>query len=459
MGSKAKPAHKVLRIGIIQGGKILEERLIRSGEAVTVGESTKNTFVLPPSFLPKQHRLFAAKGGQYVLVFTDEMKGKVSVDNAVQPLGKLKGSLAKRRGDGYWLPLSERNRGKVQIGPVTILFQFVQAPPEPKRVAVTFSPFSLAQVDWVYWGFFLFSCVVNTAAYIYIDSQPPPGKVSIDDIPERFTQAFFDEEALKDLLNEDEELDEDALGEEEVAAEKDESEDSGDGSAEESDSEGSGEDTEQPSAEDIREQRRAEMMQQGLAALIGTTGETGNEDSVADLLGEGAELQTDLAKALASADGIKVARRGEDSTLRAGGGGSGELGSIKDMAGSGGGGPVGGGTKKQTEVKASMSGAMEVTYGDVGDMAAVKKYVQNKKGQIKSCYEKELKADPELSGKVEVVWTVKPDGTVSGVSVEVNTTGNADLVKCITMRIRRWEFDPQDEEIEITYPFNFFASS
>ena len=102
---------------------------------------------------------------------------------------------------------------------------------------------------------------------------------------------------------------------------------------------------------------------------------------------------------------------------------------------------------------------MEVTYGDVGDMAAVKKYVQNKKGQIKSCYEKELKADPELSGKVEVVWTVKPDGTVSGVSVEVNTTGNADLVKCITMRIRRWEFDPQDEEIEITYPFNFFASS
>jgi TonB family protein len=456
MGSKSKPAHKVLRIGIIQGGKILEERLIRSGDTVTVGESTKNTFVLPPSFLPKQHRLFSAKAGQYALVFTDQMQGKVSVNNAVQPLGKLKGNVAKRRGDGYWLPLTEQNRGKVQVGPVTILFQFVQAPPEPKRVAVTFSPFSLSQVDWVYWGFFFFSCVVNTAAYIYIDSQPPPGKVSIDDIPERFTQAFFDEDALKDLLNEDELEDEDALGEEEVATK--EEEDSAEGAGEESENEGSGEEEEQVSAEDLREQRRAEMMQVGLAALIGTTGETGNQDAVADLLADGGELEGNLDRALASADGIRVARRGEDSTLRTGGGGSGDLGSITDMAGSGGGGPVGGGSKKQTEVKASVSGAMEVSFGDVGDMNSVKKYVGRKKGQIKACYEEQLKANPDLGGKVEVIWTVNPDGSVSGVKVENNSTGNQALADCIVRRIKRWSFPEQEDEFEITYPFNFFSS-
>ena len=40
---------KILRIGIIQNGKIVEERLVRKRENVTIGQSTKNTFVVPAS--------------------------------------------------------------------------------------------------------------------------------------------------------------------------------------------------------------------------------------------------------------------------------------------------------------------------------------------------------------------------------------------------------------------------
>ena len=43
---------KVLRIGIIQGGKIIEERIVRRRETVTFGPSEKNTFVLPASDIP-----------------------------------------------------------------------------------------------------------------------------------------------------------------------------------------------------------------------------------------------------------------------------------------------------------------------------------------------------------------------------------------------------------------------
>ncbi len=111
----------------------------------------------------------------------------------------------------------------------------------------------------------------------------------------------------------------------------------------------------------------------------------------------------------------------------------------------------------RSRVKANMGGVMEVTYGDAGDLSAVKKYVSKKKGQIKSCYEEQLKADPELAGKVEVVWTVMPSGTVSGVSVESNTTGNKDIENCIIRRIKRWQFAEQDDEFEITYPFTFFT--
>ena len=453
MGAKAQPTHRVLRIGIIQGGKIVEERLIRSGENVTVGESTRNTFVLPPSFLPKQYKLFAAKSGQYSLVFNEKIQGKISINNTVQSLTKLKGSVARKRGDTYWLSLDQKNRGKVQVGDVTILFQFVQAPPEPKRVAVTFSPFSLSQVDWVYWGFFMFSCIVNTAAYIYIDSQPPPGKVSIDDIPERFSQVFFDEDALKEMLNQEEEIDEGEGLEEEL---EDNAGDEGDAHAD-SETGGAGEEEEIVSAEDLRAQRKAELMQQGLAALIGTTGETSSGDAVADLLADGQNLAGNLDTALASADGIRVARRGEDTTLRTGGAGTGQAGTISDMGGIASG-DAGEGEREQRQVAANVGGNLEITFGDAGDVNSVKKYVSRKKGQIKACYEEQLKADPELSGKIEVTWTVMADGSVSGVGVASNTTGNTDLEKCIIRRIKRWAFPEGEDEFEITYPFNFFSS-
>ena len=38
---------KVLRVGVILGGKIVEERLIRTRETVTIGQSAKNTFSIP----------------------------------------------------------------------------------------------------------------------------------------------------------------------------------------------------------------------------------------------------------------------------------------------------------------------------------------------------------------------------------------------------------------------------
>lgn len=43
---------KVLRIGLLQGGKVIEERVIKQRTHVTVGPSEKSTFVLPTKSLP-----------------------------------------------------------------------------------------------------------------------------------------------------------------------------------------------------------------------------------------------------------------------------------------------------------------------------------------------------------------------------------------------------------------------
>ena len=53
--SSPQQSIRVLRIGILQGGKIIHERLIKPGQSVTIGESEKNTFVFKSQRLPKRH--------------------------------------------------------------------------------------------------------------------------------------------------------------------------------------------------------------------------------------------------------------------------------------------------------------------------------------------------------------------------------------------------------------------
>ena len=57
---------KILRIGIIQGGRIVEERLVRKRENITIGQSAKNMFVVLSDALPRNWLLFEASGTGYV---------------------------------------------------------------------------------------------------------------------------------------------------------------------------------------------------------------------------------------------------------------------------------------------------------------------------------------------------------------------------------------------------------
>ena len=60
--SAAGPKLKILRIGIIQGGRIVEERLVRKRENITIGQSAKNMFVVLSDALPRNWLLFEASG-------------------------------------------------------------------------------------------------------------------------------------------------------------------------------------------------------------------------------------------------------------------------------------------------------------------------------------------------------------------------------------------------------------
>ena len=86
------PKPKILRIGIVQGGRIVEERLVRQRENITIGQSAKNMFVVPSDALPRQWMLFSVTPRGYVAHFADAMDARIAVGNEVISLAQLKQS-------------------------------------------------------------------------------------------------------------------------------------------------------------------------------------------------------------------------------------------------------------------------------------------------------------------------------------------------------------------------------
>jgi len=74
----AGPRPRILRVGILLGGKIVEERLIRERAPVTIGQSMRNTFSIPIEGLPLEFTLFALDDGRYSLRFLPRMDGRLS---------------------------------------------------------------------------------------------------------------------------------------------------------------------------------------------------------------------------------------------------------------------------------------------------------------------------------------------------------------------------------------------
>ncbi|HEY8943390.1 MAG TPA: energy transducer TonB, partial [Polyangiaceae bacterium] len=133
MRAVAPTGPKVLRIGVVQGGRVIEERIVKQRGHVTVGPSEKNLFVVASSVVPSSFRLFELVGNDYHLNFLDGMQGRIALPTGISDLNVLKGQARRTSQGAYQIRLTEDSRGKVVIGDTTFLFQFVAPPPvQPK---------------------------------------------------------------------------------------------------------------------------------------------------------------------------------------------------------------------------------------------------------------------------------------------------------------------------------------
>ncbi len=93
------------------------------------------------------------------------------------------------------------------------------------------------------------------------------------------------------------------------------------------------------------------------------------------------------------------------------------------------------------------------------DNSAINEIVSSHKASIRMTYEKFLKRDPSLAGKVTVRFTITASGSVTNLIIIENTTGNAEFEQEIKRKMAFWKFDPIPEgEVTVSYPFVFSSS-
>ena len=88
--------------------------------------------------------------------------------------------------------------------------------------------------------------------------------------------------------------------------------------------------------------------------------------------------------------------------------------------------------------------------------STVDSIIRGRMGAINSVYNRELRSNPSLEGKVVVSFTVSSDGTVTRANVISSTLSNSKLENAIVSNIMLARFPSTSSgDITVTYPFTF----
>ncbi len=135
--------------------------------------------------------------------------------------------------------------------------------------------------------------------------------------------------------------------------------------------------------------------------------------------------------------------------------------------GGGGGGPGGGGSSGKggtgTGVGGGGGSGGSVAKGGGGkasrSLEEIRLVFDRNKGAIYAIYNRALRDDPSLQGKVVLKLTIAPSGQVTDVRVESSELKAADLEGKLLARIRAFDFGAKDvNPMTVTYPLDFLPS-
>lgn len=472
--SKESPLQEqALRVGLIQNGKIVEEKWFRreKQKAVTIGGGMGNSFLIDGLGLPERFPLIQASKEGFVLQIAEGMSGHLMMGgrrlslSQIEDFGKLVGSFSvtidgKETGETfggqrrvYELKLDENSRGKMMLGEWVMLFQLAVPPPAPAPI-----PFPKLMaggwrqgLDWAYASILMFSFVAHSVAVVWI-KQIGPMK----------PKAVLEEACFRGTCRQKPELTrvpnffpKAKPKKEDVKRKTDKSK---------SPSKGKQQRTKRrrragvktPNTKPGRVKRDPRKI--GILQLLYSKGKA--KGNVSAIIGK--DSFHVLRQGLKDVDGVSTnvadaSRQGKRNIK-----GPGKFDLKKDLIGTDpqealrlGKKP----RKKRRGAKLKGSFKMELqepmTTGSL-DSASVAKVIRNNYGRIKYCYERVMKRQANLHGKVTIELTINTRGKAGNFRVVEDQLHSRQVVRCVMRRLRSFRFPKaKDGDVTVELPFLF----
>ena len=220
-----------------------------------------------------------------------------------------------------------------------------------------------------------------------------------------------------------------------------------------------------------RKQISQEVSSKGLLGLLTGSGSQTRGESVSDVLGEAANTQTNFDKVMGDLDGLrKSGKSSAGSLLNQGTGRRSQKGTRSTTGGS---------IDSLVSGKQQVSSAAIQRKGNIvveqvssiadergiksesRDPDKVSEIINGHNSSIQYCYQRELRKNQDLKGKLVVRFTVTPAGKVSEVKIVSSTLNNSRIERCVITRIRRWDdfgqIDPShgDATFRQVYTFGY----
>jgi hypothetical protein len=426
---------RLLRVGIVRGRRIVEERLLARAGDVTIGRSPRSTFVVPWDDVPDRWRLFDERGGRRFLHLAGDMTARIADGTAVTSID------ARRAGEpAAPIALSDRARGKITVGDTTVLFQLLRPPaPQPRpRLPLSIRRRLTTEIDRWFAVALAFTALLHVAFVLYLRQVDWPRRPSLEEVPDRFIRQIV--RAPRPT----------PAAPSAVAARPPET-------AAHARAPAPAAPRPRPAPGIPRAVLEEQIRGIGLMPLVTARGPDGSS-AITDVLSSGG-VDRPLEEALRNVGGVGIARTDSLRGLQGPGTGTGRVITPGDLRGTArilDAGPTGPVAERDVSSRLRVDGP--VVEGGRTDLESITREIRARRRAIAACYERALKQRPTLAGKLVVRFSIAAAGTVAAVDIDDDTLGAPEVGACVRSLVLRWRFAPPAEApVELSFPFVFQA--
>ncbi|MBN1155620.1 energy transducer TonB [candidate division KSB1 bacterium] len=445
-----------LVLNIAESGKVTE-RVLRNKDKLTIGQRADNDVTLLGKEYPKSHVLFTRSEGRYKIFLPRFIKdGEIRLqgtDSSFNLKDLILHDILPRSNGYYVLNLSPDKKGYLTVGDTRIDFLF-ETRQIVKSVLPKYEGFSWLNVtlktagsDLLFKTIFTLLLIFNLIVlYLFKDYEiKVQEQIDVQKVQERFA---------KFILKTPDEILQETMADVTTSVTTTESE------AEAGKKEQGAKSTRPQSGGNRRSGSGGNpAASSGLLSLIGGTGSGSKSSSVVDALVDRG-LVADLKNILGSGTNLKV---GNGNTKD-------DIDPLDQLIGTGGSGGIDDflasmddnieevTLTKQATVNLSHATSRSGSQEALGYRSeqSVMSVVNMRMGRITWLYEKYLKLQTNLAGKVTVEFTIAANGFVTSVSILESTINHPQLERDIMDLIKRLKFDPiPSGSATFVFPFHF----